>query len=462
MRERNLEPQEYAGPFRHHQGKGSGAVLDRGEGGDPDRMNYVIVGNSYAGVGAVEGIRELDSEGSITMVSDEPYLAYARPLISYNLGGHVASKNMYYRSAAFYKKNKVRLILGKKVMNMNSPYRQISLEDGTIFGYDRLLIATGGLPFIPPIKGLEARNIFSFTKWDDAKKIKKVARGKKKAVVIGGGLIGLKAAEGMNDLGLEVTIVELGPRILAMALDEFSGVIVDRQLRENGIKSITGHTAKEILSDRKGNVCGIILDNDKKLECAILIVAIGVRPNTDLVRGTSIRVNRGILVDRFMMTSSENIYAAGDVAEAPDILNNRDSVIAIVPLAYEQGRVAGYNMAGGRRIYTGGIGMNSVEIYNLPVMTMGITNQINETHEVKAFRKGKVYRKLVFEGNRLVGAVLVGRIDYGGILTRFIRSRADVANIKRELTEYVLKKGDFGPVLLKIADTFNTAPIRQG
>lgn len=422
-------------------------------------MRYVIIGNSYAGVGAVEGIRELDREGEITMISDERYLAYARPLISYNLGGHVSSKNMYYRPAGFYKKNDVRLILGNKVMRINSAHEQVSLEDGTVFEYDRLLIGTGGRPFIPPIEGLEAHNIFSFTKWDDAKKIKKVARGKKKAVVIGGGLIGLKAAQGINDLGLQVTIVELGPRILAVALDEVSGAIVSRQLRENGIRSITGHTAKKILSDGKDNVCGVVLDNDKKLECEILIVAIGVRPNMDLVGGTGIRVNRGILVDRSMMTSIENIYAAGDVAEAPDILNNRDSVIAIVPLAYEQGRVAGANMAGGRRVYTGGIGMNSVEVYALPVMTMGITNQISETHEVKAFRKGKVYRKLVFEGNRLVGAVLVGQVDYGGILTRFIRSRADITHIKRELTEHVLRKGEFGPVLLKIADTFNVALV---
>ncbi len=415
-------------------------------------MKYVIVGNSYAGVGAVEGIRERDREGDITMISDEPYLAYARPLISYNLGGHVASKDMYYRSAGFYKKNNVRLILGKKVVNISSARRQISLEDGTVFVYDRLLIGTGGQPFIPPIKGLEAHNVFSFTKWDDAKKIKKVAHGKKKAVVIGGGLIGLKAAEGINDLGLEVTIVELGPRILAVALDEVSGAIVNRQLRDNGIKLIAGHTAKEILSDGKGNVCGIILDNNKKLECEILIIAIGVRPNMDIVKNTPVRVNRGIVVDKWMMTSINNIYAAGDVAEASDILNNRDSVIAIVPLAYEQGRVAGYNMAGGQRAYAGGMGMNSVEVYGLPVMTMGITNQTSESHEVKAFRKGKVYRKLVFEGNRLVGAVLVSQIDYAGILTRFIRSRADITSIKSELTEHVLRKGEFGSVLSKIAN----------
>lgn len=416
-------------------------------------MRYVIIGNSYAGVGAVEGIREIDGEGEITMISDEPYLAYARPLISYNLAGQVASRNMYYRPAGFYKKNAVTLVLGKRVVSIDNARRRISLEDGAVVHYDRLLISTGGQPFVPPIKGLGARNVFSFTKWDDAKKIKRIAPGKKKAVVIGGGLIGLKAAEGLNDLGLEVTIVELGPRILAVALDEVSGAIVNGQLRENGIKLITGHTAKEILSDGKGSVCGILLDNDKKLGCEILIIAIGVKPNVDLVKNTPVRTNRGIVVDRRMMTSIRDIYAAGDVAEAPDILDNRDSVIAIVPLAYEQGRVAGCNMAGGQRAYAGGMGMNSVEVYGLPVMTMGITNQISERHEVKTFRKGKVYRKLVFEGNRLVGAVLVSQIDYAGILTGFIRSRADIAHIKRELTDHVLRKGEFGSVLSKIGGT---------
>ncbi|MCL5022689.1 MAG: FAD-dependent oxidoreductase [Nitrospirae bacterium] len=413
-------------------------------------MNYVIIGNSYAGIGAVEGIRERDRAGEITMISDEPYLAYARPLISYNLEGRVTARNMYYRSAGFYKKNNVRLVLGKRAAGIDTARRRISLEDGAVVPYDRLLIGTGGRPFVPPMKGLGAHNVFCFTKWDDAKGIKRIAPGKRKAVVIGGGLIGLKAAEGINALGLEVTIVELGPRVLAVALDEVSGAIVNRQLRENGIRTVTGHTAKEILSDRRGNVCGVILDDDRRLECEILVIAIGVRPNVDLAKNTSLHIVRGIVVDKCMMTNIGNVYAAGDVVEAPDILNNRDSVIAIVPLAYEQGRIAGCNMAGGRRTYAGGIGMNSVEVYGLPVMTMGITNQANQKFEVWTYRKGKVYRKLVFEGIRLVGAVLVGQVDYGGVLTHFVRSRTDVTDIKEELTVQVLKQGEFGAVLSKI------------
>lgn len=419
-------------------------------------MKYVIIGNSYAGVGAVEGIRELDGEGAITMISDEPYLAYARPLISYALCGSVPPRNMYYRGPSFYKNNNVRLVLGKKVVQIDISRRRISLEDGEVFAYDRLLISAGGEPFVPPVKGIDAHNIFSFTKWDDAKRIRRIARGKDRVVVYGGGLISLKAAEGLHELGLGVTIVARR-RMLAAALDEVTGGILERQLMNNGIALRIGRTVKEVLSDGKGDVCGIVLDNGRRLRCEILILAVGTRPRTELAEKAGIRINRGIVVDRLMMTSVSDIYAAGDVTEAYDALRNEGSVIAIVPLAYEQGRVAGCNMAGGHRQYSGGIAMNSINVYRLPIMTMGSANQRSDAYEVQAFRRGKVYRKLVFEGNRLVGAVLVGEIDYAGILTRFIRSRTDITQIKKELTEHVLRRGEFGPVLSKIAGTQLTA-----
>jgi nitrite reductase (NADH) large subunit len=418
-------------------------------------MRYVIIGNSYAGVGAVEGIRDLDEEGEIIMISDEPYLAYARPLISYVLGGRVSSRNMYYRRPSFYKNNKVRLVLGKKVLQIDIARRRISLEDGEVFAYDRLLISTGGEPFVPPVKGMDAHNICSFTKWDDAKRIRRIARGKGRVVVYGGGLISLKAAEGLNELGLGVTIVARR-RMLAAALDEVTGGILERQLMNNGIALRIGRTVKEVLSDEKGDVCGIVLDNGRRLRCEILILAVGTRPRTELAEKAGIKINRGIVVNRLMMTSVSDIYAAGDVTEAYDTLRTEDFVIAIVPLAYEQGRVAGHNMAGGHRMYSGGIGMNSITVYRLPIMTMGIANQASDAREVRTFRRGKVYRKLVFEGNRLVGAVLVGEIDYAGILTRFIRSQADVTQIKKELTDDVLKRGEFGSVLSKLAGNPNT------
>jgi NAD(P)H-nitrite reductase large subunit len=425
-------------------------------------MRYVVVGNSYAGIGAVESIREMDKEGEITIISHEPYYTYTRPLISHYLGGHVTEKNMYYRPRSFYEKNKIRPFLGKRAVEIHTKNQLVYLEDETGLEYDKLLISTGGQSIIPPIQGLGAKDIFSFMTWNDAKKIRKLARVKKKAIVIGGGLIGLKAAEGLNDMGLKVTIIELGPRILAMALDEGSGKVVSRQLKKSGITCITGHTAKEILSNAEGSVCGIILDDGRKLDCEILIIAIGVRPNVDLIKNTRVHINNGIVVDRYMETNIKNIYAAGDVAEARDILNNRDSVIAIAPLAYEQGRIAGYNMTGRQRLYTGGIGMNSIDVYNLPVMTIGLTSPINDRQETRTFRKGNVYRKLVLEGNRLVGAILVGDVDYGGILTHLIRSQTDIKDEKKELIDHGLKTGEFVSAMIKreINRTSISAPFR--
>lgn len=412
-------------------------------------MRYVVVGNSYAGIGAVESIREMDKEGEITIISHEPYRTYTRPFISYYLGGHVTEKNMYYRPCGFYEKNKIKPFLGKRAVGIHTKNQLVYLEDETVLEYDRLLIGTGGQSIIPPIPGLGAKDIFSFITWNDAKKIRKLAGVKKKAIVIGGGLIGLKAAEGLNDLGLEVTVIELGPRILAMALDEASGKVVSRQLKKSGITSITGHTAKKILSNSEGSVCGIILDDGKMLDCEILIIAIGVRPNVDLTKNTRIHVNKGIVVDRYMKTSIKNIYAAGDVVEARDVLKKRNSVIAIAPLAYEQGRIAGYNMTGHQRLYNGGIGMNSIDVYNLPVMTLGLTSPINDRQETRIFRKGNIYRKLVLEGNRLVGAILVGDVGCCGILTHLIRSQTGIKDIKKELIDHGLKTGEFVSAMIK-------------
>jgi NAD(P)H-nitrite reductase large subunit len=406
-------------------------------------MRHIIIGNSYAGINAVESIREIDKDGEIIMISEEPYRAYARPLIAYYLSGRVADSDMYYREPAFYKKHRIRLFTGERVGSIDTEKQNISLDNGTSFRYDRLLISTGGKPSVTKMEGFNARNIFTFTRWDDAKKIRKFAKREKRGIVLGGGLIGVKAAEGLNACGVKVMMVISSPRILSLVLDEISGEIVNNHLRRSGIKTIIGHSVKDILTNPKGDAYGVILDNNKRLECDILIVAKGVRPNIDFIKNTSIHIKRGIVVDRQMRTNIKNIYAAGDVAEAWDILNNRNSVIAIAPLACEQGRVAGFNMAGVERFYSGGIGMNSIEVAGLTVMTLGISNTMNGNTEIKHFHKGRLYRKLMFYENRLAGAILVGDVRYGGILTHLIRSQADIKDIKKELIDYALKTGEF-------------------
>jgi NAD(P)H-nitrite reductase large subunit len=403
-------------------------------------MHYVTIGNSYAAIGAVEAIRRVDKQSPITVISDEPYLCYARPLITFWLGGAVKTEHMFYRPSDFYEKNAVTALTGKRAVAVDFKTKAVSLAGGEQVAYDKLLIATGGKPFVPPVKGLspEVKNVHTFTKWDDAKALAALSKKSKKAVVIGGGLIGLKASEGLNDIGVDTTIVELGPRVLAIALDEYSGRIASKRLNDNGIKTITGTTAREILVNENNEVAGVVLDDGRELACGILVVAIGVRPNIELVQDTEIKLDRGILTDETMQTSVCGVYAAGDVVQNVNILTGKQEVIAIVPTAYEQGRIAGFNMAGRQIQYKGGIGANSVEIYGLPIMSMGQTNSVHEKQRQEIFQEGDVYRKYVFEANRLVGALLMGNVDYGGVLTHLIRSRRSISPMMMDW----LLKGD--------------------
>ena len=403
-------------------------------------MHYVMIGNSYAALGAIEAIRQVDKENPITVISDEPYPCYARPLITFWLGGSVTTDHMYYRPADYYEKHNIRTLLGQRATSIDFKSKRVHLADGNTVSYDKLLIATGGKPFVPPISGLtpEVKNVHTFTKWDDAKALERLSKKGAPAVVIGGGLIGLKASEGLNDIGVDTTIVELGPRVLALALDEYSGKIASKRLNDNGIKTITGTTAKEIEVNEENEVSGVVLTDGSRLPCGILVVAIGVRPNIDLVRDTEIKIDRGILTDETMQTSVPDVYAAGDVTQNYNLLSKRQEVIAIVPVAYEQGRVAGLNMMGRHTEYKGEIPMNSVEIYGLPIMSMGMTNAVNENLKEEIFQDHDIYRKHVYDGNRLVGALLMGNVDYGGVLTHLIRSERSLSPMMMDW----LRKGD--------------------
>lgn len=397
-------------------------------------MHYVLIGNSYAAVGAIEAIRRVDREGRITVISDEVHHCYARPLITFWLGGSVSTEHMYYRPRGFYEKNRVSLLLGRRVQSVDTARKRLDLDDGSGISYGKLLIATGGTPVVPPIDGFSptVKNVHTFTAWDDAKALKRLSAEKRRAVVIGGGLIGLKASEGLNDIGVDTTIVELGPRVLSLALDEYSGRIATRRLNENGIKTITGTTATRLLVNGNDEISGVVLDDGTTLPCDILVLAIGVRPNAGFLEDSGIHIERGVVTDTTMATNISDIYAAGDVAQGKNVLNGESEVIAIVPVAYEQGKVAGYNMAGISRQYSGGLPMNSVEIYGLPIMSMGITRPNSEAQWEECVREEAAYRKFIFQDNRLVGALLVGNVDYGGVLTHIIRGGGDISPLMRE------------------------------
>ncbi len=399
-------------------------------------MNHVIIGNSVAAVGAIRGIRNTDRKGNITVISRENHIAYGRPLISYLLGGLITEKRMAYLPEDFYEKHRVNLLLGSEVVGVDSAKKQVRLHTGDSIPFDRLLIATGGDPFVPPIEGLPGKEkVFTFTTWDDAAKLQGIADDIEQVVVIGGGLIGLKAAEGLHLLGKKITIVELADRILSAAFDRPAGRVVAKKMKANGIDVITEDTVVKIEGDGPV-ITGVTLKSGDCLPCDTVIVAIGVRPAASFLKGSRVEVNRGIVVDDRMETSAKGIFAAGDVAEARDFFSGEKNPMPIWPDAYNQGDIAGANMAGEEKSYGGGLAMNSIELFKVPTISMGITNPVDpREYEILTYQdlENYQYRKIVLQGNVLVGAVLVGAVDRAGIFTGLIREKVDVTPFKEKL-----------------------------
>lgn len=409
-------------------------------------MRYIIVGNSTSGIAAIEAIRECDKEGRITVISEEPYFNYSRPLISYLLGKRLNRDGVIYRKRDFYRDNNVELILNKKAQRLDLKKKEVILADSQRMRFDKLLIAAGGAPVIPKLKGAGLNGVFTFIRLADAEAIENyiIKNGVKKAVVIGAGLIGLKATEALVELKIKVTIIELADRILSATFDKKASCIIEAALEKRGCKLITNNTVVEIRGQDK-KVKEVVLKNKKEIPADLVIVAIGVRPNIDLARYTPMKTDKGILVDDFMQTNIEDIYAAGDCCEAKDILLGTSRPIAIWPAAARQGKIAGYNMAGIKKAYRGGLIMNSVELCGVATISAGLTNVIENGYEALEHldRVKSIYKKLILKDDKIIGAIFVGDIERAGIYIGLIKDKVDVSSFKKHLLQE-----DFGLISL--------------
>ncbi|QJB57702.1 FAD-dependent oxidoreductase [Pseudodesulfovibrio sp. zrk46] len=393
-------------------------------------MKYVIIGNGIASIGAIEGIRKVDAKNEILVIGAEDSPAYGRPLISYLLAGKITPDRLALRPQEFYEKSNVSLKLGTTVTDINTSAKTVQTDKGESIEFENLLIATGGIPFTPPIPGSEGSDVYNFTNLKHAQTLISKAKEIRRAVVIGGGLIGLKAGESLFDRGVDVTILELSPRILSLAFDENAASLASSRLKEVGLHVRCGVSAKEIQRDAEGNLKGVHLTDGDFLQCDVVVIAIGVVPNYNLAKDSGIKVDRGIHVDDHMRTSAEGIFAAGDVAQAKDLLFGDDRVIPIWTNAYNQGFCAGKNMTGTAIEFSGSLAMNSISFYGLPTISVGTVNPPDgdDSYEVAVSldEKKKSYRKLVFQNDRIVGYVLVGDIDMAGMYTAFVKFQMKV------------------------------------
>lgn len=386
-------------------------------------MKYVIIGNSAAAVGCIEGIRETDRDGEIIVVSNENYHTYSRPLISYLLYGKTDEQRMKYRPDSFYEDNKVTALLGKTAVKINPEKKTVDLNDGTYLGYDKLLVATGSKPFVPPMDGLDTvENKYSFMTLDDAKALDAAITPESRVLIIGAGLIGLKCAEGIFDKIGRLTVIDLADRILPSILDEKGSELVQSRLEEKGIEFRLGVSA----SSFDGNKA--ILTNGEEIEFDVLVVAVGVRPNTELVAEAGGSVDRGIVTDKYSRTTITDVYSAGDCAKSHDITTDTDRILALLPNAYMQGLAAGHHMTGVNAPFEKAMPMNAIGFFGYHVITAG-----SYDGEEIVYSDGMNYKKLVVKDNKLNGFIMIGDVLRVGIYTKLIREKTPLDTLDFEL-----------------------------
>ncbi len=386
-------------------------------------MKYVLIGNSAAAVACVEGIRQRDREGDITMVTNEPYHTYSRPLISYLLAEKTDRERMKYRPDDFYKKNRCELIAGVSADHLEPKRKTVVLSDGRELPYDRLLVAAGSSPAVPPIKGLEAvENMTTFLSLDDALRLEKMLTPFSRVLIMGAGLIGLKCAEGIAGKAKSITVVDMADHILPSILDQEASLPVQRRMEEHGIEFVLSDAAQELQPDRA------VLKSGRDIRFDILVMAVGVRPNVRLVQNAGGAVKRGIVTDSRGQTSIPDVYAAGDCTESRDITTGEEKVLALLPNAYLQGECAGINMAGGNQSYDKAIPMNSIGFFGLHLMTAGSCGG-----EAYLEKNDGNYKKLFVRENRLAGYILIGDVARAGIYTSLIREQTPLSALDFEL-----------------------------
>lgn len=383
--------------------------------------DYVIIGNSIAAIGTIEGIRKVDTTGTITVIGNENHFVYGRPLISYMLMGKTTLEKINYRDLSFYDDNKVETILGVEVTAIDKDKKQVALSNGSTVSYKKLMLATGSRPFLPPMKGIElVEKRTSFMTIDDALKLDSMIDSESNVLVVGAGLIGLKCVEGILSKVKSITVIDLANRVLPSILDEKGSDLVKASLEKKGVKFILGESISEFTSATTATTT-----QGKELGFDALVTAVGVRPNTQLFQAIGGQVNRGIVVDTLGKTSIEDIYAGGDCAECFDISCDTQRIVAILPNAYFQGRAAGISMAGGSEPFDQAMPMNSIGFFDLHIITAG--SYIGDIDIVLDDENN--YKVLFTKDNKLVGFIMIGDVQRAGIYTSLIRNKTPLDSI---------------------------------
>ncbi len=393
-------------------------------------MRYVIIGNSAAGLAGAETIRRLQPQAPITIISDEPYPPYCRPLLTYLLGGDIQEKDLWLKAADYYQRWQFTPVLGKRVVQVDPAARTIELDAGETVSYDRLLVASGARPTLPDIPGQDLQGVFTVRTLEHFKAMQQMLRPEMRLAVIGSGLVGIKTAQALAHRGYDVTLVARKSQVLSNLLDETAADLLHQAMTKVGVK-LRFHSIPAALSGQNGRVKGVVLTDGTEIPADLVIIGIGVIPNTEFLSGAGLSDPYGLTVDSQLRTAQEDIFAAGDCVQPFDRLSGQKTYFAIWPAAVEQGRLAGANMAGHDRQYGGLLSQNTLYVGNTRVIAGGLVRPTDDSCEVHVQHdpSSQSYRRLVVKDGRLVGVILVGQVEDAGVYLNLIYNRTPLKTL---------------------------------
>ena len=385
---------------------------------------YVIVGNGVAGTTAAENIRKMDPEGMIILLTDEGIPFYYRIRLNEFLSGDVTEARLIAKQESWFRKQKINLHLETKVVDVMSEDKIVLTAAGDKIPYDSLLIATGSHAFLPPIQGSDKKGLFSLRTFQDAQNIVSWAKGIEEVVIIGGGLLGLEAGNGLRKLGKRITVVEFFPRLLPRQLDVEGARRLQAMMEKMDFSFRLGAKTQEIQGD--GSVVGVQLEGGETLSAEMVIVSAGVRPNMALADSAGLDRDKGIQVDDHLRTSQPEIYAAGDVAEY------KGFPYGIWPAAMEQGKIAGINMVGGQTLYKGTTMANTLKVVGIDLASAGEVDA-EDALESKIQSGDDYYRKIVIKDNQIIGCIMLGDTKEFNRITKMMAEKTDISQLGEDL-----------------------------
>jgi len=369
---------------------------------------HVIVGGGTAGLNAILTIREHDGGASeIALVSAER--PYSRMVLPYYLGRSISESHVFTLTPQRLAQLRVTPHLGRRAVRVDADARRLTLDDGTTLEYDDLLIATGSSPVRAPVPGADLPGVHSFWTLEQARRVVAHIREGSDVALVGAGFIAFTIVNAMLSLSARLAIVEIAPQVLPRMIDRTGAELAERWLARRGVAIRTGATLAAI--EKAGNRKRLRFREGDDLVVDVVIMATGIRTNIEWLKDSGVRMHRGILVDDHLRTNVPGVFAAGDVAEGRDLITGEPALHAIEPTAMEHGRVAGANMAGRDLVYRGSLLMNIVDVCDLDIASFGLWDDPT-AETVAAVRPERwAYRKLLWRGNRLTGAMILGKAD---------------------------------------------------